>query len=68
MCKALASESQIRFAPFGESKLTEVLQGSLGGNAIVLCIACLSRSDLIKVKITCRVQRTSFSMQHACAR
>lgn len=49
MCKALSSEKQVRFAPFGESKLTEVLQDVLGGNAIVICISCLSRSDSVKV-------------------
>ncbi|CBJ32464.1 conserved unknown protein [Ectocarpus siliculosus] len=48
VAKALSSEKQIRFAPFGDGRLTEVLQTSLGGNAIVLVIACLSRSDSIK--------------------
>eukprot|EP00903_Cladosiphon_okamuranus_P012440 g11653.t1 len=52
VAKALASEKQIRFAPFSDGRLTEVLQTSLGGNAIVLVIACLSRSDTIKVNTT----------------
>lgn len=50
VCKALSTEKQVRFAPFGEGKLTEVLQGFLGGNAIVLCMTCLSRSDSVKVR------------------
>ncbi|CAN0268482.1 unnamed protein product, partial [Laminaria digitata] len=49
VAKALASEKQIRFAPFGDGRLTEALQCSLGGNAIVLVVACFSRSDTIKV-------------------
>eukprot|EP00752_Nemacystus_decipiens_P002720 g2539.t1 len=52
VAKALATEKQIRFAPFADGRLTEVLQVALGGNSIVLVIACLSRSDTIKVNTT----------------
>ncbi|CAN0228063.1 unnamed protein product, partial [Pylaiella littoralis] len=52
VAKALSSEKQIRFAPFADGRLTETLQMYLGGNAIVLVIACFSRSDTIKVNTT----------------
>lgn len=41
---ALASKAQANFIPYRDSKLTQLLMDSLGGNSLTLMVACVSPS------------------------
>ncbi|CAM9519004.1 unnamed protein product [Chrysoparadoxa australica] len=45
--ESLSHPSRAQYAPFSTSKLTQIVQDYLGGNALVHCLACISRRDAL---------------------